>query len=181
MCADRKKDIHSSVVISELSICWKTSSDTSANHTGSWSTCSSPSSSDRRSPTWRGGDTNPSICDIIFTLYFILLWSFLLNRTQLRFVFAPLTPSGLQLWWACWRRRLSGGSVDPGAWWTPSQPAGWAHTGGWWSGRCCRRVLHRCSVLHLPEQDDDTSGLNDQNSRLACSNLGLILWFYRLW
>lgn len=75
MCADRKKDIHSSVVISELSICWKTSSDTSANHTGSWSTCSSPSSSDRRSPTWRGGDTNPSICDIIFTLYFIVKFS----------------------------------------------------------------------------------------------------------
>ena len=56
--------------------------------------------------------------------------------------------------WEClwsWRRRC-GGISGPGAAWTHALGWGWGHTGGWWSGWCCRSNGHRYNTLPRPAQ-----------------------------
>lgn len=99
--------------------------------------------------------------------YIIFVWALYLGKKQERADGwqGLLTLFGLQLWLACWRRRLSWGSADLGAWWTPSQPSRWVHTDGWWSGQYCQRVLHQYSVHLPPAQKDDENNFRDQTGK----------------
>lgn len=99
--------------------------------------------------------------------YIVFVWTLYLGKKQERADSwrGLLTLFGLQLWLACWRRRLSWGSADLGAWWTPSQPSRWVHTDGWWSGQYCQRVLHQYSVRLPPAQTDDKNNFIDSTEK----------------